>query len=108
MKKLSNEKLAKITNEAVSNFTGNANELESAIGLLWTGQYYGWKVLLLVHDRKTIKKYEKILNVNIREVMPEIGEKADKSLAWKLVQTVSNYWKAVKGEISGIRSPEIQ
>ena len=103
-----NQELAKIAEQAAIKFKGNANELESAIGLLFVGQQYGWKVMLLVHDKKTIRKYEKILDVSIREIMPDVGPKADKSLAWNAVQKVSNFWKAVKGEITGIRSPQIK
>jgi hypothetical protein len=33
---------------------------------------------------------------------------ADKSVAWKAARKLSNFWKAVKGEISGIRTPELR
>jgi len=90
------------------NFTGQINELEQAIGLWIVGRQFGWKVMFLVHDRKTIAKYEDILKIKFRKELPEVGEYAHKSLAWKAVQKVSNFWKAVKGEIKGIRSPEFE
>lgn len=89
------------------NFKGQVNELEQAIGLWMVGRQFGWKVMLLVHDRKTIAKYEKILGIDFRKELPEVGEYANKSIAWKAVQKVSNFWKAVKGEIPGVRSPKI-
>ena len=91
--------------KAIKDFRGVIPTLEAAIGALFVGQKVGWKVLLLVHDKKTIRKYEEILGVDFREVMPEVGPLADKSLAWKACQKVSNFWKAVKGEIEGVRSP---
>lgn len=86
-------------------FRGNVNELEQAIGVWVVGRQFGWKVMLLVHDRKTLAKYEKILGVNFREELPEIGKYADKSIAWKAAKKLANFWKAVKGEVPGVRSP---
>jgi len=90
------------------NFRGNLGELEQAIGVLICGRRFGWKVMMLVHDRKTLAKYEKILGVDFREEFPEVGDLARKSIAWTAVQKVSNFWKAVKGEIPGIRSPTVK
>ena len=81
--------------------------LEAAIGAYVVGLKIGWKPLLLVHDKKTLSKYEKILGINFRDELPEVGELANKSIAWNAAQRVSNYWKAVKGEIPGIRSPDM-
>ena len=89
-------------------YKGNIHELESAIGAMVIGRRVGWKVLFLVHDKKTIRKYEQHLDISFRESLPEIGPKAEKSLAWNLAQKVTNFWKAVKGEIPGIRTPEIK
>ncbi len=88
-------------------FRGNVNELEQAIGVWIVGRKFGWKVMLLVHDRKTIAKYEKILGIDFRAELDEVGPLAHKSLAWKAFQKVTNFWKAVRGEIPGIKSPNI-
>ena len=92
---------------AIKDFEGDMTTLESAIGAYIVGQKIGWKPLLLVHDKKTIAKYEKILGRNFREEMDPVGVWCNKSNAWRAVQKISNYWKAVKGEITGIRSPEM-
>jgi len=88
------------------NFKGQINELEQAIGMWFVGRQFGWKVMFLVHDRKTIAKYEKLLKIDFRNEVPDVGDFAKKSVAWRAVQRVSNFWKAVKGETPGIRSPE--
>lgn len=105
---LTDEQLGVIAGEATSNFKGNAHQLEAAIGAMFVGKHYGWKVAYLVHDRRTIKKFEDILGINFREQLPEKGPKAEKSLAFIAVQKVSNFWKAVKGEIEGVKTPEIR
>ncbi len=74
------------------------DELESAIGMYAIGFHFGWKVLHVVHSKKTIAKYEALLGINIREAFPEYGPDADRTNAHALIQTVSNFWKFVSGE----------
>lgn len=107
-KQYTDAELLKLIDKATKNFRGFFPTLQGAIGALLTGRQLGWKPLLLIHDKKTIKKYEKILGVEFRNVMPEVGPLANKSIAWKASQRVSNFWKAVKGEIPNIRSPEVE
>ena len=104
---LTHQQIGKIADKQFKEFKGDMREFESAIGALIIGQQLGWKVLLLAHDRRTIDKYGKILGVDFRESMPEVGELADKSMAWKAVQKVGNFWKAVKGEIKDIKTPAL-
>lgn len=88
-------------------FGGNVNELEQAIGVWIVGRKLGWKVMLLVHDRKTLAKYEKILGIDFRKELEPEGPLAYKSLAWTAVKKVTNFWKAVRGEIPNVKSPQI-
>ncbi|MCC6834474.1 MAG: hypothetical protein IT213_05770 [Cytophagales bacterium] len=88
-----------IIDKAVENFRGQADELENAIGMLMIGRIYGWKVLVIVHNKRTIKKYETILGINIREMFPPEGPLAHKSLGYKIASGLSNFWKAVSGDI---------
>lgn len=91
--------------KAVDGFDGNLDDLESAIGMLILGRYYGWRVVMLIHSPNTIRKYLKILGLkNLRDVHPEVGVLAHRSAAWRLVEGTQNFWKVVRGQISGIRS----
>lgn len=89
---------------SIKPFKGDISKLESAIGALIVGKRFGWRVLYLAHNRATIRSYEKILGVKFQEALPEVGELAHKSIGWVAVQKVGNFWKAVKGEIAGVRS----
>jgi len=104
---LSYSEIGEIVESRFNDYAGDLTELESAIGALVIGQKMGWKVLLLVHDRRTIQKYGYILGVDFQEVMPEVGDKAHKSKAWIAMQKIGNFWRAVKGEIRGIKTPEL-
>ena len=98
-----------IINRAVDKFHGDSSQLESAIGALILGQHVGWKVMMLIHSRSTLKNYSKILDVpDIRKLMPITGPMSHRSVAWKVVEGTKNFWKAVRGELGGIKSTELQ
>lgn len=80
-------------------FSGQIDELESAVGMFMLGRLFGWKVLVLIHNKRTIRKYEEILGINIREEFQEEGPFADKSLALEVAKKLGNFWKAVSGDL---------
>lgn len=62
------------------------------------GRHVGWKVLYLIHTKRTIARYEEILGINVREEFAPEAADADRSLAWRIAKNVSNFWKVVSGE----------
>ncbi len=80
-------------------FKGDVRDLEAAIGMYMVGRIVGWKVLVLIHNKRTIRKYEEILGINIREAFQPETELSDKSIAYAVVQKLGNFWKAVSGEL---------
>ena len=74
------------------------DELESALGMYMLARHFGWKVLYLIHSRKTIKKYEEILGIKLSEHFPEFGLDADRTNAKKVIDMATNFWKLVSGE----------
>lgn len=107
MKRKSPTQERKFLESRTEKYRGNLNLLEKAIGMYYVGHQFGWKVILLVHDKKTIRNYEKILDIDIREEFPERGPLSHKSLALKLADSIGNFWKVVRGGIKGGRSPKI-
>lgn len=85
--------------EKIARFEGDFDELESAVGMYMVGKLVGWKVLLLIHNKRTIRKYEEILGISVREEFDEEGTFADKSVALNLVKKLGSFWKAVSGEL---------
>lgn len=74
------------------------DEVESALGMYMLAHHFGWKVLYLVHSKKTIKKYEEILGLKLSDVFDEFGPDADRTNAYMIIQKVSNFWKLVSGD----------
>ncbi|MEO9230736.1 MAG: hypothetical protein ABI216_17580 [Devosia sp.] len=85
--------------KAIARFKGTFDELEAALGLLHLGDHFGWKPMVLLHNKRTIRKYEEILDINIRDYFPEEGPSADRLLGYRIAKKLGNFWKAVSGDI---------
>lgn len=93
------KQLQEIEEKAIANFQGQLDELESALGMLRMGHQFGWKVLYLIHSKRTIRKYEGFLDIKIREVFPETGPSSYRSYGFNFSETFSNFWKVAGGDI---------
>lgn len=92
------QRIDEIEQKAIANYYGDMSSLESALGMLKIGYQYGWKVLVLLHSKSTIRKYEAILNINIREEFPEEGPTSHRSMALTISKKLGNFWKIVSGD----------
>ncbi len=92
--------IAEIVNKAVDRFSGSADELEKAIGMLMLGDYVGWKVLVVIHNKRTVRKYEEILGITIRDFFEAEGPIAGRSIGYQLALKIGNFWKVVSGDVS--------
>jgi hypothetical protein len=92
-------RLVGVVNEASTRFKGQIDELESAIGVLFVGHLYGRRVVTLIHNKRTLRKYEEILGVNFKDELPDRGPLIDKSLGYLAAEKLKAFWKAVAGEI---------
>lgn len=84
---------------------GDMTVFESAWGALLLGTQYGWKVSFLVHSQATIKRYELITGVKFRDICEPDTHLSRKSNAFRALQHVTSFWKAVRGETKDVRSP---
>ena len=84
--------------EAILNFKGQLDELEGALGMYMLGRHMGWKVLYIIHSKKTVKKYEDILHIDVREEFEPETPDSTRSNGYNLAQAFSNFWKVVSGE----------
>jgi len=93
------KRLVDIVDNAIYEFEGDVDHLESAIGMLCLGRYVGWKPLLLIHNKNTIRRNEKILGIDIRKFLPEDTPRSEKLNAYRAVKAIGKFWKAVSGDI---------
>ena len=96
-----------IEREAIANFKGQLPDLEAALGILRIGGYLGWRVLALIHNKRTLRKYEDILDIKFKVFFPDEGPSYERSLGYMAVKKIGNFWKAVSGEIKIDRRKDI-
>jgi len=96
-----------IIDKAVAKYSGNTDVLCSAIGVLMMGRHIGWRPLFVMNTQKTLRNYERILDVKFQDVLPDVGPLAHKSVAWSIAKKLKSFWKAVKGEIPGVKTLEL-
>lgn len=93
------DQLRQIESNAIASFQGDLTQLETALGMLRLGHHVGWRVLYIIHSKKTIRNYEDILGIKVREVFPETGPSSYRSFGFNLAMRFPNFWKVVSGEI---------
>lgn len=98
--------LRKIEVDAISEFEGDLTQLEAALGMLRLGHHVGWRVLYIIHSKKTIRTYEEILGIKIREVFPDDGPSSYRSFGYNIAQRYPNFWKVVGGDVKIPRRQE--
>ena len=89
----------KIVEQATVRFTGIFDELESALGMLMLGRLVGWRVLVLIHSKSTLRKYENILDINVREFFEPEGPLTHKSVSYVFLRKLGSFWKGVSGDV---------
>ncbi len=85
---------------ALNNYSGDFTVLESAIGAFFLGFCLGWRPLVVIHSPKTIKRYEKILSVDFKSIMPEVTDLSDRSKGYEIAKQLDNFWLAVTGNVA--------
>jgi len=94
------EQLAIVANDIVERFTGTSDELEKSLGMLMLDGYMGWKVITIIHNKRTVRKYEEILGISVREVFPKEEPIALRSLGDNIPIELGNYWKVDTGNVA--------
>lgn len=78
-------------------FKGQLPELSQAIGALYLGKHFGWRVLRITISSKTYARHQRHLQLDFKEEMLPEGELAYKSVGLKIVNTAQKFWEAVEG-----------
>ncbi|MDD5754693.1 MAG: hypothetical protein PHN45_08090 [Methylococcales bacterium] len=81
-----------------SKYQGDLTVLANAIGALNLGKIYGWRVIRIIYSPLTYRKYQKTLNLEFKNVLPEVTDFSKRSKGFQLVSGINKYWKAVSGE----------
>lgn len=89
------ERIESIINQAAKTYTGDMNVLESAIGALVMGQFFGWRVLRIIHGSSAYARYQRILGVRFMDVCPDHTKLSRRNNGYRWVEDFGAYWKAI-------------
>ncbi len=93
------EETEQIILQQMKEFRGVGTTLESALGALVMGQYFGWRVLKILHNPGTYRRYEKALGIEFKNVCPEITELGkQKSIGYAITEKLGSFWAVVMGK----------
>jgi hypothetical protein len=81
----------------MENFKGDIVDLTHAIGAVTVGRKYGWRVLRIVISNASYRKYQRILGLEFKSVLPEQTDFSEKSCGYNLVVNAGKFWDAVNG-----------
>lgn len=68
---ITEKKTMAIIANAIDRYEGQIEVLESAVGALLFGRVCGWQALRVAHSSPTLRRYEKILGIDFREVLDD-------------------------------------
>lgn len=104
---LGDERLLKIIRDACDEYEGDCTVLESAIGALVWGRVVGWHGVRLMHSGRTFKRYEEILKVRFKEVLPARTKSSNRMHGIRLADNVGRFWQAVTSGLVPAREAAI-
>lgn len=88
--------ILKKIDDASINFVGQLDDLQVAVGMLAVGRLYGWRVTRLISSKRHWT-FACSLFGDLKEILPERGVLAHKSVGLAIVDKAGDYWDVVSG-----------
>lgn len=94
---ISDEEMLEIIDQVSGGFKGQLDDLYKVVGMIVMGRLFGWRVVRLVSTPVLWKKANQLFG-DPKELMPERGKYAHKSIGLKIVDELGQYWDVIKGK----------
>lgn len=79
-------------------YTGQIDDLYSAVGMVVIGRLFGWRVMRMAAPRRIWVKAGELFG-DPKVLMPERGELYDRSVGCRIADAAGEYWRYVRGQI---------
>lgn len=93
---MTDEEMIKKIEEVSTNFAGQLDDLQVAVGMLAVGRLYGWRVTRLISSKRHWTVACRLFG-DLKEILPERGDLAHKSVGLAIVDKAGDYWDVVSG-----------
>ncbi len=81
----------------MSEYRGNGEKLENALGALCLGMVYGHKVIRVMHDSSSYSSYQKILDLRFNEWCPPTTVFSERHRGYQLALKAESFWDLLRG-----------
>lgn len=96
---INDDELMKKIDDVSAGYVGYLDDLYKVVGMIVMGRLFGWRVVRLVSTRGLWAQASKQFG-DLKEIMPERGKYAHKSVGLKIVDGMGEYWDVVKGVLT--------
>lgn len=96
---ITEQELLQKIEEVSSNYVGQLDDLQAAVGMLAVGRLYGWRVARLISSKRHWAVACRLFG-DLKELLPERGVLAHKSVGLAVVDKAGNYWDFIAGNVS--------
>lgn len=79
-------------------FKGDMGHLSGAIGAVYIGRLYGWRVLRIITAHPVYTRHQRVLGLDFKDVLPETTDLSERSLGYKMAKGLNKFWEIVKGQ----------
>ena len=95
---MTDEEMMKKIDDVMLSFTGQFDDLSQIVGMIVLGRQYGWRVIRLVHSRRSWTLACKYFG-DLKLILPKDGkpEYVRKSVGFAVVDALGRYWEFIKG-----------
>jgi hypothetical protein len=83
-------------NQVSADFVGQLDDLQAAVGMLAVGRLYGWRVTRLISSKRHWTLACRLFG-DLKDLLPEEGELAHKSVGLAVINKAGGYWDFVSG-----------
>jgi hypothetical protein len=81
-------------------FSGPTGEFESAVGAFVVGRLVGLDGLKVLHNWRTLRKYEDLLGISFKEVLPARTKDTRRINGIRYAERFDQFWKAIAGGVA--------
>lgn len=95
---MTDNELLEHVNLIAKEYKGDSHALFMAIGALFVGRLYGWKVIRVFLATSSYARSQKILGLDFKEVMDAETPLSDRAFAYKTIKSLKSFWAIVRGQ----------
>ena len=92
---------------ATEDYEGQIDHFYEVVGMIVVGRLVGWKVMRLVSSRRCWDLASKLFG-DPKELMPERGQYAYRSVGLAIIDRIGGYWDIISGKASRDEIPLLE